>query len=70
MRTVFKWLGFVLVASGIAAFPFAIWLPGPWGVLSLVLVMIGCMVLVATLTGRSAHGREESNGPDSPGPFQ
>jgi hypothetical protein len=70
MRTVFKWLGFVLVTSGIAVFPFAIWVPGPWGVLSLLLVMIGCMVLVATFTGRSVDGREESDGPDSPGPLQ
>lgn len=67
MRTVFKWLGVLLVAAGIAVFPLAIWIPGPWGVLSLLLVMIGCMVLVVTMRGRSADGREESDGPDSSG---
>ena len=59
MRAAFKWLGFALVAIGVAAFPFAIWYPGPWGVISLVLVMIGCFVLVAVLRARSIEQAEE-----------
>jgi len=51
MRQAFKWPGFALVAFGVAVFPFAIWFEGPWGVLSLVMVMIGCFLLVLTLRG-------------------
>jgi hypothetical protein len=32
-------------------FPFAIWYPGPWGVMSLVMIMIGCVLLVLALRG-------------------
>ncbi len=46
MRTSFKWLGFALVAAGVAVFPFAIWFPGPWGVMSLLTIMVGCVVLL------------------------
>jgi hypothetical protein len=55
----FKWFGFVLVATGVAVFPFAIWFPGPWGVIALVLVMIGCFMLVAVLRARSIEEAEE-----------
>lgn len=46
MRASLKWLGFALVAAGIAVFPFAIWFPGPWGVISLLVIMAGCVVLL------------------------
>lgn len=46
MRHILKWPGFALVAIGITVFPFAIWYPGPWGVLSLVMIMVGCFMLV------------------------
>ena len=36
MRAFFRWLGFAMVAGGIAVFPFAIWFRGPWGVITLV----------------------------------
>lgn len=51
MRQAFKWPGFTLVALGIAVFPFVIWLPGPWGVMSLLMIMIGCVLLVLSLRG-------------------
>ena len=57
MRTASKWLGFALVATGVAVFPFAIWFPGPWGTIALVLVILGCIVLV--LVSR-AHPGEAS----------
>mgnify|MGYP001576080142 CR=1 FL=1 len=47
MNALLKWTGFAGVAFGIAVFPFAIWFPGPWGTISLLLVMFGCVFLVA-----------------------
>ena len=53
MRQILKWSGFALVAFGIAVFPFAIWFPGPWGVISLVMVIAGCLLLVLVLPASS-----------------
>jgi Na+/melibiose symporter-like transporter len=61
MRQIFKWAGAALVALGVAVFPFAIWFEGPWGVLSLVMVMIGCFLLVLCLRGTGMVA------PDEPG---
>jgi len=41
-----KWIGAGMVALGVAVFPAAVWFPGPWGVISLLLVIAGCFVLV------------------------
>jgi hypothetical protein len=49
MRSTLKWLGFALVAAGVAVFPFAIWFPGPWGVIALLCVMAGCLLLLLAL---------------------
>jgi hypothetical protein len=49
MLAFLRWLGFAMVAGGIAVFPFAIWFPGPWGVIALALVALGCLVLVAAI---------------------
>lgn len=51
MRKLLKWLGFAMVAFGIVCFPFAIWFPGPWGTLALLLVMGGCFALVGAMRG-------------------
>lgn len=51
MRQTFKWTGVGLVVFGIAVFPLAIWFVGPWGVLSLVMIMIGSFLLVLSLRG-------------------
>jgi hypothetical protein len=68
MRTAFKWLGFALVAAGVAVFPSAIWFAGPWGVAALVLVIVGCAVLVAGLRARtieeSSEEQDEAPGSD------
>jgi hypothetical protein len=56
MRTALKWLGVALVVTGVAVFPFAIWFPGPWGVISLALVIIGCVLLVAAMGARAVDG--------------
>ena len=69
MRQAFKWPGFALVALGITVFPFAIWFEGPWGVLSLVMIMIGCVLLVLSLRGSGLmppHEHNEEPG-DEPG---
>src|SRR5512141_1449016 len=58
MRTSLKWLGFALVAAGIAVFPFAIWFPGPRGGVSLLSIMAGCVVLLLVLK-RSPVDRDE-----------
>jgi hypothetical protein len=49
MQATLKWTGFAMVAFGITVFPFAIWVPGPWGVIALLLVMFGCVVLLAAM---------------------
>ena len=46
-----KWLGAGMVVLGVAVFPAAVWFPGPWGVISLLLVIVGCFVLVASSRG-------------------
>ena len=51
IRNASKWLGAAMVVFGIVCFPFAIWFPGPWGVLSLVLIIVGCFLLVAAMKG-------------------
>lgn len=49
MSVTLKWLGFALVAAGVAVFPFAIWFSGPWGVISLLCVMAVCVLLLLVL---------------------
>ena len=64
MRRVLKWPGFNLVALGITVFPFAIWYPGPWGVLSLVMIMVGCFMLVIARPAESGlAGSDEAESP-------
>ncbi len=64
MKTL-KWPGFALVAFGVAVFPFAIWFPGPWGVISLVMIMAGCVLLVLSLKGAGLMGNDQlSDVPD------
>lgn len=76
MRQILKWPGFALVALGITVFPFAIWYPGPWGVISLVMIMVGCFMLViarpaeSELTeyidaGPKADARKDPDKPDA-----
>jgi len=65
MRQAFKWPGFALVALGIAVFPFAIWYPGPWGVMSLVMIMFGCVLLVLALRGSGLVALDEQT--EAPG---
>ncbi len=61
MATPLKWLGFALVAAGVAVFPFAIWFPGPWGVISLLCIMAGCVVLLLVLKlTRDDEGEERT----------
>ena len=40
-----------MVVLGVAVFPAAVWFPGPWGVISLLLVIAGCFVLVGAGKG-------------------
>ena len=47
-----------MVVLGVAVFPAAIWFPGPWGVISLLLVIAGCFVLV--LSNRGAPSPEDA----------
>lgn len=68
MRQAFKWPGFALVALGIAVFPFAIWFEGPWGVMSLVMIMVGCVLLVLSLRGAGLVVPDEHN--EEPGDEQ
>ena len=47
MRTYLKWLGVMMVVTGVASFPMAIWMiTGPWAVVCLLLVMVGCVLLL------------------------
>jgi hypothetical protein len=47
MRAYLKWLGVAMVVTGVASFPMAIWIiTGPWAVLCLLLVMVGCVLLL------------------------
>jgi hypothetical protein len=52
MRAAAKWLGFLFVAGGIAVFPFVIWFSGPWGVATLLVIGIGCLLLTAGIRNR------------------
>ena len=61
MRKLLRWLGFAMVSFGIVCFPFAIWFPGPWGVISLVLVMGGCFVLVGAMRGAPEDGDSDGS---------
>ena len=61
MWTALKWLGFAMVAGGIAVFPFAIWFSGPWGVITLLVVAVGCVVLIPALRRRG-----DADGTDAP----
>ena len=54
-----KWPGAAAVMAGVACFPMAIWFPGPWAVISLLLVMGGCVLLVAALRAQRALMPEE-----------
>ncbi len=63
MSGALKWLGFALVAIGVAVFPFAIWFPGPWGVIALVLIMIGCVLLVLALKALRETQPQETEDP-------
>ena len=65
MRQLFKWPGFALVVLGIAVFPFAIWFPGPWGVISLVMIMTGCFLLVFARPASSGLGERDEAGDGS-----
>jgi hypothetical protein len=56
MRTLLKWLGFAMVVFGIVCFPFAIWFPGPWATIALLLVMGGCFALVGAMYGAPVTG--------------
>ena len=49
MKTAARWLGFALVAAGVAVFPFTIWFPGPSSTLALVSIILGCFVLLFAL---------------------
>lgn len=65
MRAIAKWLGAALVTVGVIAFPAAIWYPGPWGVVSLLLVMFGCVFLVAALRGAPVESEKEAGQDDA-----
>lgn len=54
-----KWPGAAAVMAGVACFPMAIWFPGPWAVLALLLVMGGCVLLVAALRAQRALTPED-----------
>lgn len=49
-----KWPGAAAVAAGVGCFPMLIWFSGPWAVLALLLVMGGCVLLVAALRAQQA----------------
>ena len=63
MRQILKWPGFALVAIGIIVFPLAIWFPGPWGVISLVMIMLGCFMLVFARPTSSDVGDSDEPSP-------
>ena len=53
MRTVVKWIGFALVAVAVAVLPFANWISGSWGLVSLTLGVIGAFLLAIGPGGKA-----------------
>jgi hypothetical protein len=53
VRAVVKWIGFALVAVSVTVLPFAIWISGSWGLVSLTSGVIGAFLLMIGLGGKA-----------------